>query len=81
MIIGFLGTSQINKKTKRLTATKPNELFAITKVVVDKSKYKQLIRKSRTLSSYKILSLLQLSEIKELSKTTANVNKSRNFRR
>ncbi len=78
VIIGFLGTSQLNNKSRKLSE---GDLIAITKVVVDKTKYKQLIRKSRTLESNKLLNLMQLEEVKEQSKTLANINKSKAFRK
>lgn len=82
VIIGFLGTSQINKKSRELTRSgNPNEIIGITKVVVDKNKYRQLIKKSKTMDSNKLLNPIQVEEVKEQSKTTANKNKSRNFRR
>ncbi len=81
VIIGFLGTSQINKKTKKLTATKPNELIAITRVVISKNKYHKLIKKSKSYLSNKELSQVQLCEVKEQAKTEANIHKSRDFRR
>lgn len=81
VIIGFLGTSQINKKSRKLTVTNSNELIAITKLIVDKNKYKQLIRKSRSINVDKVLNEIQLSEVKEQSKTEANIRKSKAFRR
>lgn len=80
VIIGFLGTSQNNKKTRQLTTENSNELRAITKVVLDKNRYHKLIKKSKTSLSQKELSEIQLLEIKEQSKTKANVNKSKRFR-
>ncbi len=82
VIIGFLGTSQINKKSRALSNNgNSHEILGITKVIVDKTKYRQLIKKSRTMVSDKFLSNLQLAEIKNQSRTTANCNKSKSFRR
>ncbi len=81
VIIGFLGTSQVNKKSKKLTTKNPEELIAISKVVIDKNRYHKLIKKSKSSFSQKELSDIQLMEIKGQSKTPANINKSKNFRR
>lgn len=82
VIIGFLGTSQKNKRTRILTSSgSDNELIGITKIVLDKNRYHKLIKKSKASASNRFLTETQLEEIKEQSKTIANRNKSRNFRR
>lgn len=82
VIIGFLGTSQKNERTRGLTSSgNPNELKGITKVVIDKNRYHKLIKRSKGTLSNRILSAIQLEEIKEQSKTTANINKSKRFRK
>ena len=81
VIVGYLGSSKINRQNRRLTQTgQPNELIAITKVIVTKDQYQRLIKKSRTMPSNRSVTNKQLEEIKEQSKKRNNINKSKEFR-
>ena len=81
VIMGFLASSQINKKNIKLTTSgSPTEIIAISNVVIDKNRYHKLIKKSKTKLSNRTLNEVQLEEIKKQSKTVANVRKSKKFR-
>lgn len=81
VIVGFIGNSNKTKNTVDLPGTgKATDIKTINKIIVTQTYYKKLIKKSKTIPSNKILSLVQLEEIKKRSRNTANIRRSVEFR-
>lgn len=82
VIIGFLGSSDKGKNNVLLTPSGKNtDIKYISRIIVTKTKYKQLIKKSKTKLSNKIITEVQMNEIKLQSQKEFNIKKSKEFRK